>query len=377
MIDLTNLPKPKLLDDKYEDILKDLKERYFQATGVYPLPSYPETFLLEIIAYQHILIQELINQEGLQNLLAFARGARLDHIGALVGCERLPAQKARTTLRFTFEEHSQEIIIPAGTQVASKSGKIFSTIKTKTLQPGENIADIIAECTQTGEDGNGFVAGEINQVIEPMPYLISVENITVSSGGADEEEDDRYRLRIQMAVESFSVAGPKLAYVFHAKSAHQSICDVKVWSPSPGEVVVCPLVLEIGGGEVPSQEILNLVSEYLNDETIRPLTDHVTVQAPEKIEFSCEARLQFYENQATLADIATESGKKALENLFFSWSQRLGQDIVPEKIVELLQKQSGVYRAIVTSPLYTQLEDYQFPKCTEIRLSYEIVEEEC
>ena len=64
------------------------------------------------------------------------------------------------------------------------------------------------------------------QNVHNIAYLKSVENITESSGGTDIESDDSYRQRIFLAPETFSVAGPKLAYVYHTKSVLSDIIDV-------------------------------------------------------------------------------------------------------------------------------------------------------
>ena len=47
---------------------------------------------------------ELINLAGRQGLLAYATGGHLDHLGALLGVERLAAKPARTMLRYSLQE---------------------------------------------------------------------------------------------------------------------------------------------------------------------------------------------------------------------------------------------------------------------------------
>jgi phage-related baseplate assembly protein len=44
------------------------------------------------------------------------------------------------------------------------------------------------------------------------------------------EADEDLRQRIVLAPESFSVAGPELAYVFHARSAHPDVLDASATS---------------------------------------------------------------------------------------------------------------------------------------------------
>jgi phage-related baseplate assembly protein len=46
----------------------------------------------------------------------------------------------------------------------------------------------------------------------------------------------------------------------------------------------------------PSNEILELVSQGLNHERVRPLTDYVQVLTPTRVDFSIDARLTLYIN---------------------------------------------------------------------------------
>lgn len=117
----------------------------------------------------------------------------------------------------------------------------------------------------------------MTKLVDPLPYVDSVQNATVTAGGADKESDESYRERIHEAPESFSDAGSYGAYTFFAKSANPDIADVFITSPSPGEVKIVPLMT---GGEIPEEEVLKDVLEACNDKTVRPLTDQVSVQAP-------------------------------------------------------------------------------------------------
>jgi phage-related baseplate assembly protein len=375
MIDMTGLEKPEMLDATYDQVLSDLKGQYKEATGAYPLASWPETFLLETIAYQHILIQQLINQESLSNLLAFAKGARLDHLGALTGCARLEAQPAVTTLRFSFEDHSHAIALTKGIFVASKGGHVFQTTETRTLAPGENSADIRAECIEVGGYGNGYVAGEVSLVVEPMAYLMSASNLTVTSGGTSKETDERYRLRIQMSMEALSTAGPAGGYIYHAKTAHQSICDAKCWSPTPGEVRVCVLTDNEQGGYTTPAEIVDIVDAHLSADDVRPLTDTVEIIPPTPVTYTIDATIQVHRKQEPFLASSLATGKTKLETLSREWSKRLGRDIVPEAIIGELYKLPGVYRATTTIPAYTRCEDWEFPLCTGITLNAEVIDE--
>jgi phage-related baseplate assembly protein len=252
-------------------------------------------------------------------------------------------------LRFEFEEPLPlDLLIPKGTQVRSSDGKVtFQTREDATAKAGSSSVEVLAECTEPGEIGNGYEPGTINELVTPLPLVKAVYNTTISTGGADIEDDDRFRSRIQIAPESFSNAGSKGAYVYWTKTAHQNIVDVAVESPEPGVVNVYPL---LKGGELPSDEVISLVSETLNADRVRPLTDKVQVLKPTAVSFDIEAELLIYRNYTPLATTIQEEAETRLKAYAEKLKSRLGADVVPEQIIDLLQSIPGVYRVILKSP---------------------------
>lgn len=74
-------------------------------------------------------------------------------------------------------------------------------------------------------------------------FLLTPEDTTtIPPTPAKFEDDASFRLRIQKALESFTTAGSKQSYEFHAKSAHADVLDVSVESYCPGVVTVTILV---------------------------------------------------------------------------------------------------------------------------------------
>ena len=70
------------------------------------------------------------------------------------------------------------------------------------------------------------------------------------------------------------------------------IIDVAINSPSAGVVNIYPLTKDGN----PSEEILEIVEKYLNEDKIRPLTDKVQVLSPEKKDFSIIATIYLYQD---------------------------------------------------------------------------------
>lgn len=144
------------------------------------------------------------------------------------------------------------------------------------------------------------------------------------------ETDSALRQRLQLAPHSFSVAGPELAYVFHARSASPDVADASAVSPSPGQVVIT--VLSATGNGVPSNAVLNAVRAVVAG-PVRPLTDEVIVQAVTLVPFVIEARLTVFAgpDQALILQTALASLSSHL-----AATRRLGRDVTRSALIAAL-----------------------------------------
>lgn len=175
--------------------------------------------------------------------------------------------------------------------------------------------------------------------------LIQAEdNTTTPPKPAIYEDDAELRLRIQLAFEGMSVAGPRSAYVFHALSAHADVADVSVVSPEPANVTVT-ILSRIGQG-VASESVLKAVRERLNDENIRPIGDRVTVQSAVIQTYEIRAKLHLYRGPEYEA-IKAEAMKKL--NAYAAEKRRLGRDISLSGIYAALHLE-GVQRVELLAP---------------------------
>lgn len=299
-----------------------------------------------------LIIQQriLIDATAKQNLLALATGDYLDHIGALTGTYRLQPSAATATIRLQVSSaRGAATLIPQGTRVTAGDGTLFALDNAAVIKSGEMSVDARATCTETGAKGNGYLAGELNRLADPVPFIAAVTNTTTSAGGADVEADDDYRERIHEAPEQYSTAGPTGAYEYFTKKASALITDVAVTSPSPAEVVVWPLLT---GGEMPDDEILNKVSDVLNDRTVRPLTDKVTVEKPTAVSYNIKVSYWIDRADATEAPTIQQQVETAVKDYALWQKSKLGRDINPTELYYRIRA-AGAKRAEVTEPAYT------------------------
>lgn len=291
----------------------------------------------------------LIDECAKQNLLYYATGDNLEHLGILVGVGRLPAAPATTTLQLNLSTvRDKATIIPAGTRVSAGDKLYFATDENVVFAAGETQHTVTATCSELGEIGNNYAVGEINKIIDPTAFLSSITNLTVSEGGSDIETDDSLRKRIRIAPESFSVSGPSGAYEYWAKTASPLISDVYVDSENPGEVDV--YVLE-EDGVVPDKEMLNLVYETCNDKMIRPLTDLVVVKPPTVYSYDIELRYWIARSDQTRAGAIQVAAEQAIEE-YMAWQRaKLGRDISPTELIYRLRA-AGVKRVELIEPKF-------------------------
>lgn len=325
--------------------------------------------LLAVIIQQRLLIDETAKQ----NLLAYAKGDYLDQIGALIGCERLAASKAVTTVEIELSTAREKAtVIRAGTRITADDKIYFALTEDVIFLSGETIRQAKAICTVDGEDGNKYAAGEINKIVDPQAFLKNIVNVTTSEGGADIEDDDAYRERIHEAPEAFSCAGSEGAYIYHTKAVSQLISDVAVDSSEAVHVEIYPLMK---GGELPGEEILSAIDEYLNVRVRRPLTDLVTVSVPRVSEYELNVSYWACRSDAVQAAAIDEAAQAAVQD-YIDWQRaKLGRDINPNELTKRLMN-IGVKRAEITSPQFTVLDKFSVAIPSAVNARFEGLEDD-
>lgn len=227
------------------------------------------------------------------------------------------------------------------------------------------------------------------------------------------EGDDRLRERIRLAPNALSVAGPEQAYVYWAMSADADIADVFAFSEEhdetktrrvvgghvyvggdllvPGEVLLvdgepdgfswsyedslldialegeAPETVDVTvrrkmdgrvkvvplmeGGELPDEETLRKVYDTVNDRTVRPMTDLVTVEAPTTVGYG--VRLRYWttvEDEGAVVE-AVEGAGGAIDRYVSDQCAVLGRDINPYMLQSYVME-AGAIRCDVYEPQY-------------------------
>ncbi len=135
--------------------------------------------------------------------------------------------------------------------------------------------------------------------------------------------------------------------------ASETQIDAEIEATGAGRVVIYVLMDD---GTIAGAEIKAAVLAACNDESVRPLSDLVSVADPETVSYNID--LTYYipsDAVSSAAEIRTAVEAAVAE--YKAWqSARLGRDINPSYLIGLLM-QTGIKRVVVTSPVYTALHD--------------------
>lgn len=323
------------------------------------------------------------NDKMKQRTLQYARGVVLDAIGDRYRVKRAEPAKAYATFRFSVDApQAENIIIPAGTRITSDGSVYFATQTVAVLPAGDVYLDLVCVCTTGGAAYNGFTPGTLYTLVDLIPYIASVSNITTSIGGDDgepytEEGDNKLRERIRLAPSTLSTAGPESAYRYFALSADPEIIDVAIDVPAdePNTVNIYPLMT---GGALPDEETLRKVLSVLGDD-VRPMCDLVQAFAPAAVEYTVE--IKYYctqDNEA--ATIQTIEGEGGAIDQYNAWqTAALARDINPDQLRRFIlapTEGTGAMRVDVISPTYQQLTKAQVAKLSGVPvITHEVVSE--
>lgn len=343
----------KTLDDIQAEMVRDYQDKYKELTGkeLTLRRADPEALKLYAASVQIYHLHLYTDMSGKMDLLKYAYSGFLDNLGALRGVSRNPAVPATVTVRFILSGQQPSVtIIPKGTRVSD--GEIyFATDNTAEIASGGMYVDVPCTCQTAGAAGNGILAGAINTLVDPVAYMDNVANTEVSSGGSDTEDDENFAYRIYLAPSSYSVAGPTDAYKYHTRSYSAAIGDVEVTNPGPGEVEVRFLLAD---GSLPADGLCAGVARHLSADDIRPLTDHVTVLAPEEHGFDID--FTYYINRSDTDKAASiQAQVSAATREYAEWQTcTISRDINPDELRARV-KAAGAKRLEIKSPSFIKV----------------------
>lgn len=357
---IKSLPDISFIDNKdidqvRQEMVADYESFISEATGQTVTLERSSVHRMELYAAAAQIYQAMqyIDRQGKQSILKYSYSDFLDNLAIFKGVTRNPATAATTTLRFTLSaERDTATGIPQGTRVSTAGAIYFATDVYAEIPAGSTTVDVPATCTVAGTDGNGFAAGELATIVDPIPYVASVTNTTATEGGAEIESDDDLAERVFLAPGAYSTAGPEDGYLYHAKAYSAAIGDVVATSNQAAGTV--DIVFIMADGSTPGEEMIEGLEGYLQGKTIRPMTDLVRVAAPQEVTYTIN--LTYYINRSDSAKAVTIQAAVAQAVADYqTWQRAIGRDINPSQLVRMVMD-AGAKRVTVTAPTYTAVD---------------------
>jgi phage-related baseplate assembly protein len=194
------------------------------------------TIVSSIVAYQTTLAPELTDyvRGAVARALDESFAAEIQredfaiYQGVLEGIEvgtyqnfdfgRLPAVAASGLVRYTRTTAASAVTVPAGHRVqVPNTQKTYATTKAVTLAINEFTADIAVRAEVAGIVGN-TPANTIVDVIDGLPFTVTVSNPSPFLSGLNQETEDARRERFRLFIAGLG-RGTKEAIEFAARSA--------------------------------------------------------------------------------------------------------------------------------------------------------------
>ncbi|EOY9866420.1 baseplate J/gp47 family protein [Acinetobacter baumannii] len=195
--------------------------------------------------------------------------------------------------------------------------------------------------------------------------ILPANNAVVPPTPAVYEGDEDFRYRIQKKLDALSTAGPESSYEYHTLSADGRVADVKCSSPAPAHALLTILQRDTENN-ASTEELNNIVKNYVSAEKKRPTGDRVIVQSAEIIEYQIEAIL------VTKNVPETDSVLAAAQANAYAYTKepkRIGKGVFFSDLYSIL-KVSGVERVELINPTAEiHLTNFQAASCIAIHLS--------
>ncbi|GAB2885487.1 baseplate J/gp47 family protein [Microvirgula curvata] len=357
---------PDFIERSPDTIVAEMVADIESRSGKTLYPAQPERLLIDFMAYRESLLRSAVQDAASLNLVRFSRDKILDELATDRGMQRMPAYAAGCTLEFCLPAvHSAAVRIPAGTVVATGDGAVSVVTRTAAVLPaGRLTVSVPASAQDAGTAGNGYVPGQISQLVSILPDApagLTVTNTSATEGGADAETDARLQQRLLLAFDSYSVGGPAPAYRIMAMNQHPDVISVAVVSHDPGIVTLYPLTSDGPAGPT----VLAAVQRGVSADEVRVLSDTVRTVPPVARPYAVRGRLTLRPG----ADPATvlAQAESAVRDLVDRMAGEMGGDIVPSQFIGVLQPL--VHRVELDEPAsFSTCESWHWRQCTGIDL---------
>ena len=206
--------------------------------------------------------------------------------------------------------------------------------------------------------GATYYRGEARLLITPA------DPVAIPPVEAVYESDEAFRYRLSLKPTSYSVAGPRDAFKFHALSADGQVKDASPTTPYGGTTEV--FILSRSGDGTPDPALLATVLAALNAETIRPLSEEVLVSPAAIVNYTIEILITLFPGPSDEIVLQTADANLAA---FADAHHKIDADIV-HSAIDAAAHIAGVKKVTIVSPAADIVcNASQAPYCTGITVT--------
>lgn len=270
-----------------------------------------------------------------------AEGVYLDYHAAARGLSRLPAAKARGTLRFLVDSAGTgDRTVGRGTVCMTEGGVRFQTTADGVLKAGRLYVDIPAEAVEAGAAGN-TAPGAIRLLAACPVGITACANPAAFTGGCEAESDEALRERVLDSYRRLP-NGANAAWYETTAMSHDGVTAARAVGRPRGIGTVDVYIATADG--VPGSA---LVAEVQSDLSARrEIAVDVQVKAPAAQKVNVSVRLKAA-GGAVFSEV-----KAAVENAVAAYfnGQRLGKGVLLAELGQAIFSQEGVENYRILSP---------------------------
>lgn len=309
---------------------------YVEAGGDILYPGDEKEILLRSVLADIVQIFAGVDNALRMQTLRYAVGEYLDVLGEMRGCERIAASAAAASVSITTLATGRTDTLEAGATMTADGVQFYELVEDFPMTGYRQTATAQIRAVREGSAGNGLVAGEQMQLSQMREGIESIVVSVSASGGNEAEDDETYRERIRAYGLASVTTGPRQQYEAAAKAVSSEITDARALNLGAGQVGVYLILASQTGAEALLQSVL----AALNDETVRPLTDSVTVQQAEDVAYTLEVQYQADGSSATTAAIAAAAAE------YQQWQDNtIGRAFNPDRLMAAIY-QAGATRVV-------------------------------
>ena len=317
-----------------DEIWDEMMLAYVEAGGDILYPGDEKDMLLHSVLADIVQVFAGVDNALRMQTLRYATGDYLDVLGELRSCERIDATAATATVTITTNATGQTDTLAAGTAMTADGELFFLLIEDLEVSGYAQSFNVEVIADRTGSAGNGLVAGTQMQLQSTHPAISSIIVATDAVGGQEREDDETYRERIRQHGLSSVTTGPASQYEAAAKAVSSVIIDAKAVNLGAGSVGIYLILSDDTG----SSALIQSVLDALNAEDVRPLTDSISVQLAEEIDYTLDVHYTSDSSSATRSAIA------AAVSDYVAWQDEvIGRPFNPDRLMTAIY-QAGATR---------------------------------